>query len=196
MNWTKYELRAVAPCPEARSSLPSKVTHAGLRGAPRGRPSFGTFLAFGVCVWYLSLKIRWRKVGPCRSPRSTGFQPQADARDRALGRAWVELATLKDVAGSWGTCALEAGATALGLRSGPRSTGRPVPPSPAAFFHNAGDTYRKATLTRPKPCRTAIQIGTTHGEWLSGHRNVRHLSANKTLPPGSLWRPRRHGEIQ
>ena len=30
---------------------------------------------------------------------------------------------------------------------------------PAAFFHNAGDTYRKATLTRPKPCRTAIQIG-------------------------------------
>ena len=28
-----------------------------------------------------------------------------------------------------------------------------------AFFHNAGDTYRKATLTRPKPCRTAIQIG-------------------------------------
>src|SRR5215467_1320243 len=30
---------------------------------------------------------------------------------------------------------------------------------PAAFFHDAGDTYRKATLTRPKPCRTAIQIG-------------------------------------
>jgi hypothetical protein len=35
----------------------------------------------------------------------------------------------------------------------------PGAPSPAAFFHNAGDTYRKATLTRPKPCRTAIQIG-------------------------------------
>src|SRR6516165_7198628 len=29
-----------------------------------------------------------------------------------------------------------------------------------------------------------------------GHRSVRHLSANKTLLPGSLWRPRRHGEIQ
>src|SRR6516164_4588581 len=68
---------------------------------------------------------------------------------------------------------------------------------PAAFFHNARDTCRKATLTRPKPCRTAIQIGdNTRGMVEFGHRGVRHLSANKTLLPGSLWRPRRHGEIQ
>ena len=83
----------------------------------------------------------------------------------------VELATLEDAARFTGH--MRPRVTALGLhsracfesgnnRSHPPWAAfhwPPSAPSPAVFFHNAGDTYRKATLTRPKPCRTAIQIG-------------------------------------
>ena len=112
-------------------------------------------------------------VARCPDRKAAGGRPIMPLKPRQGETAPEATRHRRTLPGSWGICGHGIGATALGLhsracietgnnRSHPPWAAFHWPPSaasPAAFFHNAGDTYRKATLTRPKPCRTAIQIG-------------------------------------